>query len=175
MIKIFGDNDIAGWIKYLSEKIIQGNAEGANLVIIGMRTRGEFIARRIQKLIADKTGREIPLGILDVSFYRDDTRAKLKQPVVQSTQIPFDLTDKRIILADDVIFTGRSVRAALDGIMDFGRPAKIELAVLIDRGGRELPIEPTYLAHKVILRSNEAIKIHLQEFDSDEGVYQIEC
>ncbi len=172
MTKIFGKDQISIWISALSEKILNNHLDGTNLSLIGMRTRGEFIARRLQKNLEAKTGKIFQMGILDVSFYRDDTRSKLKQPVIHSTEIPFDLQDKKIILIDDVVFTGRSVRAALDEIMDYGRPSKIELAVLIDRGGRELPIEPNYVEYRVSLSESQSIRIHLNECDGEDGVFQ---
>lgn len=143
-------------------------------VLIGIRTRGEYLAQRLAKLVDEERSVQLPLGYLDVSFYRDDTRARLKQPVVQQTSIPFDIAEKDIILVDDVLFTGRSVRAALDEIMDFGRPARVELAVLIDRGCRELPIQPDYTGRVVATLYHQKVHVHFQEYDGTDEVVLID-
>lgn len=155
-------------LETMSAEIIQANSHKPAL--IGIRTRGEFIAKRLHRLIESHLKTTVNLGILDVSFYRDDTRAKLKQPIVQSTEIPFDLTDQRIVLVDDVLFTGRSVRAAMDELMDFGRPARIELAVLVDRGHRELPIQADFIGQKVDCPLTSQIRVRLKECDDKDEV-----
>jgi pyrimidine operon attenuation protein/uracil phosphoribosyltransferase len=172
--KIFDEAGMNRVVIRMVHEITEKNKGADRMALIGMRTRGEFLARRIAERIKEFEGVDIPLGILDVSFYRDDTRAKLKQPVVRSTHIPFDLTEKKIILIDDVLYTGRSVRAALDEIMDFGRPAKVELAVLIDRGHRELPIQPNYVGKSVTTSLNEEIRVKMKELDDADEVLLIE-
>jgi pyrimidine operon attenuation protein/uracil phosphoribosyltransferase len=168
--RVFDATDMQRVIIRMAHEITQRNKGAAQLAIVGMRTRGEFLARRIGEEIEKIENTTLPFGVLDVSFYRDDTRAKLKQPTVQSTHIPFDLTEKRIILVDDVLYTGRSVRAALDEIMDFGRPAKVELAVLVDRGHRELPIQPDYVGATVSTFTKEEIQVKMKEIDDADEV-----
>jgi pyrimidine operon attenuation protein/uracil phosphoribosyltransferase len=172
--KIFDEAGMNRVIVRMVHEITEKNKGVDRMALIGMRTRGEFLARRIGDKIKELEGTELPIGILDVSFYRDDTRAKLKQPVVQSTDIPFDLNEKKIILIDDVLYTGRSVRAALDEIMDFGRPDKVELAVLIDRGHRELPIQPNYVGKSVTTFMNEEIRVRMKEQDEVDEVLLVE-
>jgi pyrimidine operon attenuation protein / uracil phosphoribosyltransferase len=169
--RLLDEADVGRIVTRMAHEMIENNKGISQLALIGVRTRGEFLARRIaEKISSIEGGGMIPLGILDVSFYRDDTRAKLKQPQVQSTHIPFDITDKKIILIDDVLYTGRSVRAALDEIMDFGRPAKVELAVLIDRGHRELPIQPDYVGKVVTTAFDEEVKVKMREQDGMDEV-----
>ncbi len=163
--RLLDEADFGRVVTRMAHEMIEKNKGTGHLALIGVRTRGEFLARRLAEKIKAIEGSTLPLGILDVSFYRDDTRAKLKQPQVQSTHIPFDITDKKIILVDDVLYTGRSVRAALDEIMDFGRPAKVELAVLIDRGHRELPIQPDYVGKTVSTAFDEEVKVKMKEQD----------
>lgn len=168
--RLLDSADFGRVVTRMAHEMIEKNKGIQNLALIGVRTRGEFLARRIAEKIKSIEGSMLPLGILDVSFYRDDTRAKLKQPQVQSTHIPFDITDKNIILIDDVLYTGRSVRAALDEIMDFGRPGKVELAVLIDRGHRELPIQPDYVGKVVTTAFDEEVRVKMSEQDSIDEV-----
>lgn len=162
--------DFGRVVTRMAHEMVEKNKGAQNLALVGVRTRGEFLARRLSEKIKNIEGSMLPFGILDVSFYRDDTRAKLKQPQVQSTHIPFDITDKNIILIDDVLYTGRSVRAALDEIMDFGRPAKVELAVLIDRGHRELPIQPDYVGKVVTTALDEEVRVKMTEQDGVDEV-----
>jgi pyrimidine operon attenuation protein/uracil phosphoribosyltransferase len=168
--RLLDEADVGRVVTRMAHEMIEKNKGTGQLALIGVRTRGEYLARRIAEKIKSIEGSLLPLGILDVSFYRDDTRAKLKQPQVQSTHIPFDITDKKIILVDDVLYTGRSVRAALDEIMDFGRPAKVELAVLIDRGHRELPIQPDYVGKVVTTAFDEEVKVKMKEQDGMDEV-----
>lgn len=168
--RLLDEADVGRIVTRMAHEMIEKNKGTDQLALIGVRTRGEYLARRIAEKIKNIDGDMLPLGILDVSFYRDDTRAKLKQPQVQSTHIPFDITDKKIILIDDVLYTGRSVRAALDEIMDFGRPAKVELAVLIDRGHRELPIQPDYVGKVVTTAFDEEVKVKMREQDGVDEV-----
>lgn len=168
--RLLDEADVGRIVTRMAHEMIEKNKGTELLALIGVRTRGEYLARRLAEKIKSIDGGMLPLGILDVSFYRDDTRAKLKQPQVQSTHIPFDITDKKIILIDDVLYTGRSVRAALDEIMDFGRPAKVELAVLIDRGHRELPIQPDYVGKVVTTAFDEEVKVKMKEQDGVDEV-----
>ncbi len=122
----------------IAHEILEKNKGSKNLVLIGMRTRGEFLAKRLQKKIKEIEGVELPFGVLDVTLYRDDFRTRLKQPQVSVSDITFDINEKDVILVDDVLYTGRTVRSALNALMDFGRPATIQLCILVDRGHREL-------------------------------------
>lgn len=166
--------DVQRVIVRIAHEIIEKNHGCKNLALIGMRTRGEYIARRIADKIAEIENVRVDLGILDVSFYRDDWRMRLKQPVVQTSDIPFDITEKTIVLVDDVLYTGRTVRAALSEIMDFGRPAKVELAVLVDRGHRELPIQPDYTGKQITTSIDEEIRVRLTEVDGADEVLLVQ-
>jgi len=168
--RVLEPEDIHRIVLRIAHEIIENNRGTQDLALVGIRTRGEFLAKRLAENIFQLEKVRLPLGILDVSFYRDDTRAKLKQPVVQSTEIHFDLTGKNIILVDDVLFTGRSVRAALDEIMDFGRPTRVQVAVLIDRGHREMPIQGDYVGKHVTTVADEEIRVRLKEYDGVDEV-----
>jgi pyrimidine operon attenuation protein / uracil phosphoribosyltransferase len=161
-------------IHRMAKAIVDRNGGVGNLGIIGMQRRGVVIARRLLAILEKESGKKVPLGVLDVSFYRDDFRQRHKQPQVQVTDIPFKLNGLRIVLVDDVLYTGRTVRAALDSIMDFGRPANIQLAVLIDRGGRELPVQADYKAKTETTGPHEEIAVCVREIDGEEGVWVVE-
>lgn len=160
-------------ITRLSHEIVEKNKGIQNVVIIGMRTRGEFIARRIQKKISEIESSSPELGILDVTLYRDDFRTRLKQPEVSVTNISFDITEKHIVLVDDVLYTGRTVRAALDALMDLGRPNTIQLCVLVDRGHREMPIIADFVGKSIPTSINEEVKVRMKEIDEEDAVYLI--
>lgn len=155
----------------ISHEIVEKVGELENLALIGIWTRGVHLARRIAETILRVVSAEVPVGSLDISFYRDDVYGKVDQPVVKSTDIPFDVNDKTAVIVDDVLFTGRTVRAAMDAIMDYGRPRRIMLAVLIDRGHRELPIRADIVGKNVPTRGDEMVRVHLKEVDGkDEAV-----
>jgi len=124
----------------ITHEILEKNKGSQNLILMGMRTRGEFLARRVQAKLKTIDGADLPLGVLDVTLYRDDFRMRIKQPEVSVSDITFDINEKHIILVDDVLYTGRTVRSAMNAIMDLGRPDSIQLCILVDRGHRELPI-----------------------------------
>lgn len=161
-------------ITRLAHEIIEHNKGSENIVLIGMRTRGEFLAKRIQKKIKSIDGNEPELGILDVTLYRDDFRTRLKQPEVSVTDISFDITEKDIILVDDVLYTGRTVRSALDAIMDLGRANSIQFCVLVDRGHREMPITADYVGKNIPTSINEEVKLKMTEIDNEDAVYLVE-
>lgn len=142
--------------------------------IIGVRTRGEVIAQRFCARLADN-GVRVDHGVLDVTFYRDDLALRKGAPMVRATEIDFDLDDRHVLLVDDVLHTGRSVRAALDAIMDFGRPRSIRLAVLIDRGGRELPIAADYVGKRLEVPDDRRVQVNLQEIDDRDAVYLVKA
>jgi pyrimidine operon attenuation protein/uracil phosphoribosyltransferase len=161
-------------ITRLAHEIVEKNKGLESLALVGMQTRGVFLARRLRDRLAEIEGVSPPLGSLDVTFYRDDWRMKLKQPDVQATDLDFDIHDLNLVLVDDVLFTGRTVRAALDALMDLGRPARIQLAVLVDRGHRELPIRPDFVGKNLPTSMGEEVRVKLQEHDGEEGVWLVE-
>lgn len=145
-----------------------------SLAVIGIRTRGETLARRIVERLQAKRDKPIDYGVLDITFYRDDLSMRKGIPLIRATEINFDLDGKIVLLVDDVLHTGRSVRAAMDALVDFGRPKAIHLAVLIDRGGRELPIAADFVGATVKAPSNASVRLHLKENDGDEGAFLAE-
>ncbi|KPJ61145.1 MAG: hypothetical protein AMS15_06050 [Planctomycetes bacterium DG_23] len=169
--KIFDQKKLAKMIDGLAREIeadLRLECEG--LALIGIRNRGAHLATRLAKILGEKWGQEIPVGALDITLYRDDLSERAHQPVVKGTEIPFDVEGRCVVLVDDVLFTGRTVRAALDAIIDFGRPQCIKLAVLIDRGFRELPIAPDYVAATVETQREEMVEVRLREADETEEV-----
>jgi pyrimidine operon attenuation protein/uracil phosphoribosyltransferase len=158
----------------ITHEILEKNKGSKDLILIGMRTRGEFLARRIQSKLKKIDGADLPIGVLDVTLYRDDFRTRIKQPEVSVSDITFDINDKHIILMDDVLYTGRTVRSAMNAIMDLGRPASIQLFILVDRGHRELPIRADYVGKNVPTSQNEEIKVKLSEVDEEDAIYLIE-
>jgi pyrimidine operon attenuation protein/uracil phosphoribosyltransferase len=158
----------------LSHEIVEKNKGTKDLCLVGIRSRGVIIAERIHQSIKDIEGDDVPVGILDITLYRDDLTMIGTQPLVRETQINFDISDKRLILVDDVLFTGRTIRAALDALIDFGRPASIQLAVLIDRGHRELPIRAEYVGKNIPTSLNQNVKVILQETDGQEDKVVVE-
>ena len=158
----------------LAHEIIERNRGTKDLALIGMQTRGVFLAARLAKTIEKIEGGNIPLGTLDVTLYRDDFRTRLKQPKVQVTDIPFDIYDINLVLVDDVLYTGRTVRAAMDALMDLNRPHRIQLAVLVDRGHREMPIRPDFVGKNVPTSINEEVRVRMQEIDGEDAVLLVE-
>lgn len=172
--KIIDQQGLKRTITRLAHEILEKNKGSDNILLIGMRTRGEFLANRIQNKIEEIDGRKPILGILDATLYRDDFRTRLKQPEVSVTDITFDITEKDVILIDDVLFTGRTTRAALDALMDLGRPSSIQFCVLIDRGHREMPIKADFVGKNIPTSINEEVKVKMNEIDDEDAVYLIE-
>jgi pyrimidine operon attenuation protein / uracil phosphoribosyltransferase len=169
--------DAAGFnrtITRLAHEIIERNRGTEQLGFVGMQTRGVFLAQRLAKKIEEIEGIQLPVGVLDTTMYRDDYRTALKQPQVQVTEIPFDLYNLNVVLVDDVLYTGRTVRAAMDAIMDIGRPRRVQLAVLVDRGHRELPIKPDFVGRNVPTSINEEVRVQMAEIDGEDGVLLVE-
>ena len=154
----------------ITAEILEKNKGAKELVVIGIRTRGVHIAERIVNRIEKLEGIKPPMGTLDITLYRDDLRRKTEWPKVEKTEIPFSVEDKEVVLVDDVIYTGRTTRAALEEIMDFGRPSSIQLATMVDRGHRELPIQADYVGIKVNTLSTEEVRVHLKETDGKDEV-----
>lgn len=157
-------------ITRLAHEILEKNKGAESIVIVGIRTRGEFIARRIARKIEEVEGVTLKIGSLDITLYRDDLLGKLEQPQLKGTDILFDLNDRNVILIDDVLYTGRTIRAALDELIDLGRPKSIQLAVLVDRGHRQLPIRADYVGKNVPTSSSESIRVHVREVDGEDAV-----
>ncbi len=150
----------------MSHEILEAHKGTARLALIGIQTRGVHMAARLQKYIQKIEGVEVPTGILDITMYRDDWTRISQHPVIQATDISFSVDGKDIILTDDVLFTGRTIRAAMDALIDFGRPNRIELAVLVDRGHRELPIQANYVGKSLPTRRSETVNVMLSESDN---------
>ncbi len=162
-------NAVNRTITRITHQILERNGGSDDLSIIGIRTRGVYLANRIRDKIRTIEHRELPVGILDITMYRDDI-FKLKSPVVKRTEIPFDVDNRTLILIDDVMYTGRTTRAAIDAIMDLGRPRKIQLAVLVDRGSRELPVQPDYVGIFYTANPEEEVHVKLKEVDGKDEV-----
>ena len=167
---IMSVEDMRRALTRIAHEIIEHNRGVRNLVLVGMRTRGIPLARRLAERLDEFEGIQVPVGELDITLYRDDIGLRAVQPLVGSTTIPVDVSDKVIVLVDDVLFTGRSVRAALDALIDYGRPKAIQLAVLVDRGHRELPIRPDYVGKNVPTALEETVAVRLRESDGRDTV-----
>lgn len=158
----------------IAHEIIERNTEPSSLALVGVRTRGVPLAERLARYVKAASGFAVPIGILDITLYRDDLGLLNQHPVINSTEIPFGVIDRTVIIVDDVLFTGRTVRAAIDALMEYGRPKRIQLAVLIDRGHRELPIRADYIGKNVPTAGNEKVAVSLNEIDGTDfvGLYK---
>jgi pyrimidine operon attenuation protein/uracil phosphoribosyltransferase len=156
----------------IAHEILERNRRLDEIAFVGIRTRGVPLARRIAKFIQDISGHEVPTGALDITLYRDDLmRTPVgPQPLVRKTEIPFSIDDQRILLVDDVLYTGRTIRAALDALIDFGRPREIQLVVLVDRGHRELPIKADYVGKNLPTSATQSVQVHLTDIDGRDEV-----
>jgi pyrimidine operon attenuation protein/uracil phosphoribosyltransferase len=167
---LLDEKGLKNTLEKLAGSIAEEFGGDEDFVLIGIRTRGVALAEYLQQLIKEKTKRKVPIGILDITLYRDDLSTLAENPIVRASTLPFDVDDKKIVLVDDVIYTGRTIRAALDQIVDFGRPALIKLAVLIDRGLREFPIQPDFVGMKVETNHKQIVHVRLADIDGDEKV-----
>lgn len=167
---ILDADDIERILTRMAHEILEKHRGIDNLVFIGIQTRGVFLAKRIQEVIYKIEEIKIPTGEMDITLYRDDWTKISPNPLVKATDIPFSVNEKQIILVDDVLFTGRTTRAAMDAVIDFGRPDRIELAVLVDRGHRELPIQADYVGKFIETRLSETINVLLKEHDGQDKV-----
>jgi len=167
---IMDHDQIRRAIKRIAHEIVERNSGVGNLIIVGVRRRGVFLAERIAECLAAIEGEEVPVGILDITLYRDDFQTITNWPRIGKTDIKEDITGRVIILVDDVLFTGRTVRAALDELIDFGRPRMIQLAVLVDRGHREFPIKADYVGKNIPTRDDEIVEVQIEEVDEQDEV-----
>ncbi|MBD3271395.1 MAG: bifunctional pyr operon transcriptional regulator/uracil phosphoribosyltransferase PyrR [Elusimicrobia bacterium] len=157
-------------IRSLADKLCTTIQPIRTTVLIGIQTRGVPLARRIAQHMYEKTGHEVPVGILDITLYRDDVDEIASQPIIKETDLPLDLNDRQVVLVDDVLFTGRTIRAALDQLIDFGRPHAVRLCVLLDRGHRELPIQPDFVGKLIATSASENVVVLLKEIDGRDQV-----
>jgi pyrimidine operon attenuation protein/uracil phosphoribosyltransferase len=168
--QIMTADEIRRAIVRISHEIVERQAGTEGLVLVGIQRRGVPLAQRLADAIAEHEGVALPVGALDITFYRDDLSLVAQQPIVKGTTIPVDLNGKTLVLVDDVLFTGRTIRAAMDALVDFGRPRAIRLAVLVDRGHRELPIRADHVGKNVPTARDELVKVHLVESDGEDAV-----
>lgn len=168
--KVMDAQTLGRTIMRISHEILEGNKDFQKLILIGIQTRGTYLAKRIQENVFKIEGLRLPLGFIDVTFHRDDIGEKGIHLRAQKTEMPFDLNDKHIILVDDVLFSGRTIRAAIDELMDYGRAKTIQLAVLVDRGHRELPIRPDYVGKNIPTAIDERINVLLSEVDGEDEI-----
>jgi pyrimidine operon attenuation protein/uracil phosphoribosyltransferase len=165
-------DDLRRTLRRIAHEIAEKNPGPDGLAIVGIHTRGAILARRLQAVLGELTDSELPIGDLDISFYRDDVGAQspASQPVVHASHIDFDVSDRTVVLVDDVLFTGRTVRAGIDALFDYGRPRRVQLAVLCDRGHRELPIRPDYVGKNLPTAREERVNVSLEESDGVDRV-----
>lgn len=168
--ELMNKSDIDRSIARMAHEILEKNKGTEKLCLIGIQSGGAHLARRLSKKIKEIEGSEIPVGSLDIAFYRDDLNIREEQPAVRKTEVPFEITEKKVVLIDDVLFTGRSIRAALDALIDIGRPSCILLAVLVDRGHRELPIKADFIGKNIPTAISENIVLSLEEEGTEDKV-----
>ncbi|HOJ47582.1 MAG TPA: bifunctional pyr operon transcriptional regulator/uracil phosphoribosyltransferase PyrR [Bacillota bacterium] len=168
--EVMNESDVSRALMRISHQIVEKNHGTENLCLIGIKTRGVPIAQRIARNIKLIENADIDVGELDITLYRDDLTTIAKEPVLNATKVPFSVVGKKVVLVDDVIFTTRTARAALEAVIQLGRPAKVELAVLIDRGHAELPIKPTYVGKNLPTSLSEVIVVHMEEYDGETNV-----
>jgi pyrimidine operon attenuation protein/uracil phosphoribosyltransferase len=164
---VLDEDDMRRTLVRIAHEIVERNdgADGSDIAIVGIHRRGAILARRIHALLTDLLEREVPIGEIDIAFYRDDVGRRAEQPTVHSSHVDFDLDGRTIVLVDDVLYTGRTVRAAIEALFSYGRPAKVQLAVLADRGHRELPIRPDYVGKNLPTSRSERVNVHVEELD----------
>jgi pyrimidine operon attenuation protein/uracil phosphoribosyltransferase len=168
--ELFDKTDVDRVITRMAHEIIEKNKGITSLCLVGIQRGGVHIAKRLSSRLETIEGKSIPVGSLDITLYRDDINMRKEQPIVRRTQVDCDIDNKKVVLVDDVLFTGRSIRAAMDAIMDLGRPSAIQLAVLVDRGHRELPIKADYVGKNIPTSKNETVKVLLEEEGGEDRV-----
>jgi pyrimidine operon attenuation protein/uracil phosphoribosyltransferase len=171
--QLMNADEVRGTLETLADQIVSTNA-GRPVVLLGIQRRGIPMSQRMAKRIALQTGVTPQMGILDINLYRDDLTKVATQPIVRRTEIPSDIDDKDVILVDDVLYTGRTAGAALRALIDFGRMRSIQLAVFVDRGHRELPVEANYIGKRITTKDNEVVEVRLQEVDGEDAIYVME-
>ncbi|MBI5464350.1 MAG: bifunctional pyr operon transcriptional regulator/uracil phosphoribosyltransferase PyrR [Ignavibacteriales bacterium] len=169
--KIIDATTFSRTVNRVVHEILERNKVAEQLALVGIRNRGQFLARRLAAKIKEMENIDVPVGILDITLYRDDLHGRLDQPKLQSSEILFDISGKVIVLVDDVLFTGRTVRSALNALMDIGRPALIQLLVLIDRGHRELPIKADFIGKSVPTAIQQEVQVMMTDVDEEDAVY----
>ncbi|MEE8607654.1 MAG: bifunctional pyr operon transcriptional regulator/uracil phosphoribosyltransferase PyrR [Nitrospiraceae bacterium] len=167
---VMDSNDVARALTRIAHEILERNKGTQDLALVGIRTGGVHLAHRLAKRIRDIERTDVPIGELDITLYRDDLAVRKDQPVLRKTTIPFNISDLKVVLVDDVLFTGRTIRAAMDGLIDLGRPAEIQLAVLVDRGHRQLPIKASYIGKNLPTSREENVRVFLEEEGEDDRV-----
>jgi pyrimidine operon attenuation protein/uracil phosphoribosyltransferase len=172
--KVLDADGLRRTVNRLSHEVVEKNKGVVDVVLVGIRTRGEFLAHRVAKIIAEIENVNVQVGVLDITLYRDDLRERLDQPELKSSEILFDIRGKTIVLIDDVLFTGRTIRSALNALMDLGRPSVIQLLVLVDRGHRELPIKADFVGKNVPTSHGQEVQVAMTETDEEDAVYLIE-
>ena len=172
-IQILDGEGIRRAVTRIGHEILERNQGSKDVILVGLRRRGVPLANRLATALKQIEGVEVPLGELDITMYRDDLELRGTRPEMHPTSMPHDVTDRRVVLVDDVLYTGRTVRAALDAILDYGRPRVIQLAVLVDRGHRELPIRPDYIGKNVPTAQHEEVAVRLEEIDGKDEVVLI--
>jgi pyrimidine operon attenuation protein/uracil phosphoribosyltransferase len=167
---VLGEEDVQRALTRIAHEIAERNPGARNLAVVGIHRRGAFLAARLRALLQELLGREVPLGDLDIGFYRDDVASRPDAPVVHASHIAFDITGRTVVIVDDVLFTGRTARAAIEALFDYGRPQRVQLAVLADRGHRELPIRPDYVGKNLPTSTAEHVHVRVRELDGVEEV-----
>ena len=170
---VLDEDDIRRTLVRMAHEIVEKNPAG-EVALVGIHRRGAIVARRLHDQLGELLGQEVPLGELDISFYRDDLGRRAEAPTVHDTRIDFDLDGRTVVLVDDVLYTGRTVRAAIDAIFDYGRPVRVQLAVLTDRGHRELPIRADFVGKNVPTRRDDDVRVALRELDGEDAVEVLE-
>ncbi len=167
---VLGEEDVQRALARIAHEIAERNPDASALAVVGIHRRGAFLARRLHDLLEGLLGIEIPLGDLDIGFYRDDVSSRPNAPVLHASHVDFDVTGRTVVVVDDVLYTGRTVRAAIEALFDYGRPDRVQLAVLADRGHRELPIRPDYVGKNLPTASSEHVHVRVRELDGVDGV-----
>ena len=167
---VLAEDEVARALVRIAHEIAERNTTASEVALVGIHRRGAVLATRLQALLCDLLDSDVPLGDLDIGFYRDDVVSRPQAPVVHASHIDFDIADRTIVIVDDVLYTGRTVRAAIEALFDYGRPAKVQLAVLADRGHRELPIRPDYVGKNLPTSRDEHVSVHVAELDGIDEV-----
>jgi len=167
---IMDASEVTRALTRIAHEILERNKGTYDLALVGIRTGGVHLAHRLVKRIQEIEHAKVPIGELDITLYRDDLALRKEQPILKTTKVPFNIADRKVVLVDDVLFTGRTIRAAMDGLMDLGRPAEIQLAVLVDRGHRQLPIKATYIGKNIPTAGDEIVQVFLEEDGEEDRV-----